>query len=153
MSAPARPAPRQLWLVWLGVSAIVFALLLTTAAAISVTWDEPIYSQAAENAARWFGTLLRGGPGGAYEQTAFGVGWGLVNEHPPLVRVLNGLGWAVARGALLPADRAPGWEHGAGRVHRWRAGRGHGAAVRGGRRAVCRRRSRDHATRLLSRAS
>ena len=62
MSVSARPAPRQLWLVWLGVSAVVLALLLATAATISVTWDEPIYSQAAENAARWFGTLLRGGP-------------------------------------------------------------------------------------------
>ena len=105
MSAPARPAPGQLWLVWLGVSAVVLALLLTTAGAIGVTWDEPIYSQAAENAARWFGTLLQGGPAAAFEQTAFGVGWGLVNEHPPLVRVLNGLGWAVTRG-FLPAPTA-----------------------------------------------
>ena len=83
-----------------GVSAIVFALLLSTAASIGVTWDEPIYSQAAENAARWFGTLMRGGPAAAFEQTAFGVGWGLVNEHPPLVRVLNGLGWTLTRGVL-----------------------------------------------------
>jgi 4-amino-4-deoxy-L-arabinose transferase-like glycosyltransferase len=88
--------------VWFGVSAIVFALLLCTATSIGVTWDEPIYSQAAENAARWFGTLLRGGPSAAFEQTAFGIGWGLVNEHPPLVRVLNGLGWALTRG-VLPA--------------------------------------------------
>ena len=35
----------------------VLALLLSTAATVGVTWDEPIYSQAAENAARWFGTL------------------------------------------------------------------------------------------------
>ncbi len=88
--------------MWFGASAIVFALLLGTATSIGVTWDEPIYSQAAENAARWFGTLLTGGPGAAFEQTAFGVGWGLVNEHPPLVRVLNGLGWALTRG-VLPA--------------------------------------------------
>ena len=46
-----------------------------------------------------------GRPGAAFEQTAFGVGWGLVNEHPPLVRVLNGLGWAVTRG-VLPAPTA-----------------------------------------------
>ena len=80
----------------------VLALLFATSGAVGVTWDEPIYSQAAENAARWFGTLLRGGPGAAFAPNAFGVGWGLVNEHPPLVRVLNGLGWALTRG-VLPA--------------------------------------------------
>ena len=84
------------------MSVVVFGLLLTTAAAIGVTWDEPIYSQAAENAARWFGVLARGGPATAFEPTAFGVGWGLVNEHPPLVRVLNGLGWALTREMLPP---------------------------------------------------
>ena len=78
----------------------VFAVLFTTSGAIGVTWDEPINNQAAENVAHWFGTLLRGGPGAAFEQTAFGIGWGLNNEHPPLVRVLNGLGWALTRGAL-----------------------------------------------------
>ncbi len=105
MNTRAPSERRHHWPVWLGVSAIVFALLLCTAAPIGVTWDEPIYSQAAENAARWFGTLLRGGPGAAFEQTAFGIGWGLVNEHPPLVRVLNGLGWALARG-VIPAPTA-----------------------------------------------
>ena len=102
MNAPAQPTRGQLWLVWLGVSAVVLALLLATAASISITWDEPIYSQAAENAARWFGVLTHGGPAAAFAQTAFGVGWGLVNEHPPLVRVLNGFGWALTRG-FLPA--------------------------------------------------
>ncbi len=78
----------------------VLAVLLATSAAIGVTWDEPINSQAAENAARWFGTLWTGGPDAAFEQTAFGVGWGLNNEHPPLMRVLSGLGWALTRGVL-----------------------------------------------------
>jgi 4-amino-4-deoxy-L-arabinose transferase-like glycosyltransferase len=90
--------------VKLGVltTAAVLVLLLATAAPIGVTWDEPIYSQAAENVARWFGVLIDGGPAAAFAQTAFGVGWGLVNEHPPLVRVLNGFGWALTRG-ILPA--------------------------------------------------
>ena len=105
MNAPAQPTRGQLWLVWLGVSAVVLVLLLATAAPISVTWDEPIYSQAAENAARWFGVLVHGGPAAAFAQTAFGGGWGLVNEHPPLVRVLNGFGWALTRG-FLPAPTA-----------------------------------------------
>ena len=80
----------------------MLVLLLATAAPIGVTWDEPIYSQADENAARWFGVLMHGGPAAAFAQTAFGVGWGLVNEHSPLVRVLNSLGWALTRG-ILPA--------------------------------------------------
>ena len=105
MNAPALPTRGQLWLVWLGVSAVVLVLLLATSAPIGVTWDEPIYSQAAENAARWFGVLVRGGPAAAFEQTAFGVGWGLVNEHPPLVRLLNGFGWALTRG-FFPAPTA-----------------------------------------------
>jgi 4-amino-4-deoxy-L-arabinose transferase-like glycosyltransferase len=90
--------------VRLGLLAAVvgFLLLLATSGAIGVTWDEPIYSQAAENAARWFGALLQGGPGAAFAPNAFGVGWGLVNEHPPLVRVLNGLGWVLTR-EVLPA--------------------------------------------------
>ena len=67
---------------------------------IGVIWDEPIYSQAAENAVHWFGVLMHGGPAAAFAQTAFGVGWGLVNEHPPLVRVLNGFGWALTSGFL-----------------------------------------------------
>ena len=83
-------------------AAAVLVLLLATAAPVGVTWDEPIYSQAAENAARWFGVLVHGGPAAAFAETAFGVGWGLVNEHPPLVRVLNGFGWALTRG-FLPA--------------------------------------------------
>ena len=109
MIAPTRPTRRQLWLIWFGVTVVALALLLCTAGTISVTWDEPIYSQAAENAARWFGTLLRGGPAAAFEQIAFGGGWGLVNEHPPLVRVLNGLGWLLTRGILpLPAAHRVG---------------------------------------------
>jgi 4-amino-4-deoxy-L-arabinose transferase-like glycosyltransferase len=87
------------------VAAAALVLLLTTAGTIGVTWDEPINSRAAENAARWFDTLLRGGPTAAFEQTTFGVGWGLNNEHPPLVRALNGLGWALARG-VIPSPTA-----------------------------------------------
>ncbi len=80
----------------------VVVILLLSAGEVGVTWDEPIYNQAAENAVHWFGTLLRGGPGAAFEQTAFGLGWGLVNEHPPLARLLNALGWVLTRAFLPP---------------------------------------------------
>ena len=106
MNASAQPTRGQLWLLWLGVSAAVLVLLLATAAPVGVTWDEPIYSQAAENAARWFGVLVHGGPAAAFAQIAFGGGWGLVNEHPPLVRVLNGFGWALTPRLPPGADRA-----------------------------------------------
>ena len=68
---------RQHWLVGLGVAAVVFVLLLSTATSVGVTWDEPIYSQAAENAARWFGTLLRGGAvrRSSRPPLAWGGGW------------------------------------------------------------------------------
>jgi hypothetical protein len=81
------------------------AALVLTAGPIGVTWDEPIYSQAAERAASWLGMIARGDLAQAFDPYTFGISWGLVNEHPPLVRVLNGLGWAATRG-LLPLPMA-----------------------------------------------
>ena len=153
MIAPAQSTRRHLWLVFLGVTVVVLALLLSTAATVGVTWDEPIYSQAAENAAHWFGTLLlRGGPAAAFAQTAFGVGWGLVNEHPPLVRVLNGFGWVLTRGS---SRRRPCIASGVCCSPRslsacWPRQR---AALRVGRRPVCRCRRRGDASSLLPRPS
>jgi hypothetical protein len=81
---------------------ITFALLFATAGSIGVAWDEPIYSEAAERAARWFGLFLRGEFAQMIDPYTFGISWGLVNEHPPLLRMLNGLGWALTRD-WLPA--------------------------------------------------
>lgn len=83
----------------------MFAALLFTAAPIGVTWDEPIYAEAAERAARWLGLIAQGKFVQAFDPYTFGIGWGLVNEHPPLMRVLNGLGWIVTR-RLLPLPTA-----------------------------------------------
>lgn len=84
-------------------------LLLVTAGPIGVTWDEPIYSVAAENAAHWLGLVAHGDLARAFEQYTFGVSWGLVNEHPPLVRILNGLGWTLTRHVLaLPTAQRAG---------------------------------------------
>jgi 4-amino-4-deoxy-L-arabinose transferase-like glycosyltransferase len=79
---------------------ITFALLLATVRSIGVAWDEPIYNEATERAARWFGLLLRGDFAGAVNPYTFGVSWGLVNEHPPLMRLVNGLGWTLTQGWL-----------------------------------------------------
>jgi 4-amino-4-deoxy-L-arabinose transferase-like glycosyltransferase len=82
------------------VGLAVLDLLVLTAGPVGVTWDEPIYSEAAERVARWLGIVARGDLAQAFDPYAFGISWGLVNEHPPLVRVLNGLGWALTRNVL-----------------------------------------------------
>jgi len=79
-----------------------FLILLLTAGDVGVTWDEPIYSEAAERAAHWLSMMTRGESQTAWDARTFGISWGLVNEHPPLVRVLSGLGWALTRGVLPP---------------------------------------------------
>jgi len=79
-----------------------FLILLLTAGDVGVTWDEPIYSEAAERAAHWLRLVTRGESQTAWDARTFGISWGLVNEHPPLVRVLSGLGWALTRGVLPP---------------------------------------------------
>ncbi len=81
---------------------ITFVLLLATSAGVGVVWDEPIYIEATERAARWFGLIFDGKFGQAFEQYTFGISWGLVNEHPPLLRYVNAGGWAMTRG-WLPA--------------------------------------------------
>lgn len=86
------------WLTGLAV----FVLLLLTAGRIGVTWDEPIYVEAGERAARWLGLLLTGQVTQAFDPYTFGISWGLVNEHPPLMRVVSGLGWALSQN-WLPA--------------------------------------------------
>jgi len=80
---------------------LTFALLMSTAGDIGVTWDEPIYATCAENVAWWLKTLLRD-PAAAFAPEAIGRGWGLAHEHPPLVRVVSGLGWMLTKAWLPP---------------------------------------------------
>jgi 4-amino-4-deoxy-L-arabinose transferase-like glycosyltransferase len=72
-----------------------FLLLVTTAGTVGVTWDEPIYSEATERAAHWLHLIMRGEFSQAIDPYTFGVSWGLVNEHPPLLRFLNAVGWML----------------------------------------------------------
>ena len=81
---------------------ITFVLLAATSAGVGVVWDEPIYVEATERAARWFGLIFNGQFGQAFEQYTFGISWGLVHEHPPLFRYVNALGWTLTRD-WLPA--------------------------------------------------
>jgi 4-amino-4-deoxy-L-arabinose transferase-like glycosyltransferase len=81
---------------------ITFVLLAATSAGVGVVWDEPIYVEATERAARWFGLIFSGQFGQAFEQYTFGISWGLVHEHPPLFRYVNALGWTLTRD-WLPA--------------------------------------------------
>jgi 4-amino-4-deoxy-L-arabinose transferase-like glycosyltransferase len=78
----------------------VLVLLLATSGTVGVTWDEPIYSEAAERSANWLGLVVQGDLQQAFNATTFGISWGLVSEHPPLVRVVGGLGWALTRAVL-----------------------------------------------------
>ena len=84
------------------VALSAFIWIFSTSNAISITWDEPIYAEVAERAATWFGIVLHGKWDTAFDPMTFGFSWGLDNEHPPLTRVINGLGWALTRGFLQP---------------------------------------------------
>lgn len=91
---------RRAWAAGVSFAAVAFLLLFFTSSAIGVTWDEPIYNTTAEAAARWLGLIVRGRLAEAFDPFVFGVSWGLMNEHPPLMRVVNGLGWMLTRDFL-----------------------------------------------------
>ena len=87
----------------------IFALLFTTESQIGLIWDEPIYMTTGEQAIHWLGLFAQGRVGEAFADVPFGTGWGLSNEHPPLTRVLTGLGWWATRDLLpLPTSQRVG---------------------------------------------
>ncbi|MEM4724818.1 MAG: hypothetical protein QXP01_07380, partial [Candidatus Hadarchaeum sp.] len=88
------------WFIGTAFAILTFLVLLFTTPEIGVTWDEPIYNTTAEAAARWLGLIVRGQLAEAFDPFVFGVSWGLMNEHPPLMRVVNGLGWVLTRHIL-----------------------------------------------------
>jgi 4-amino-4-deoxy-L-arabinose transferase-like glycosyltransferase len=77
-----------------------FLLLLATSGPVGVTWDEPIYSEATERAAHWLSLIVRGEFQQAVDPYTFGISWGLANEHPPLLRFINGIGWMLTHSWL-----------------------------------------------------
>jgi hypothetical protein len=91
------------------IAVFVFTLLLSSAGSIGLTWDEPINMETGERAARWLGLFAQGKVSEAFEPIPFGLAWGLNNEHPPLTRVVTGLGWAATRTFLpLPTSQRVG---------------------------------------------
>ena len=74
-----------------------FLVLVLTANDVGITWDEPIYIETSMRAIHWIGLLLHGEFQQAFEPVTFGVSWGLNAEHPPLMRLVWGLGWIITR--------------------------------------------------------
>jgi len=86
----------------LAVALIATILLFLTAGDVGVTWDEPIYIETGLRAVHWLGLILRGDIQQAFEPVTFGVSWGLNHEHPPLMRLVWGMGWVITRGFVSP---------------------------------------------------
>jgi 4-amino-4-deoxy-L-arabinose transferase-like glycosyltransferase len=87
--------------------ALLTAVFLTsTASDIGLTWDEPIYIEAAKSYVAWFGELITR-PLDALSNSGIDRFWGLNHEHPPVDKVWSGLVWSVARYFLsdIPAHR------------------------------------------------
>ncbi len=84
------------------VALIATAVLFLTVGDVGITWDEPIYIETAQRAMHWFGLILRGDWQQAFDPITFGISWGLNHEHPPLMRVIWGLGWALTRDVFAP---------------------------------------------------
>lgn len=95
-----RSERKRYWYTGTTFAILTFLVLLLTTDEIGVTWDEPIYNTTAEAAARWLGLIVRGQFAQAFDPFVFGVSWGLMNEHPPLMRIVNGLGWVLTRNVL-----------------------------------------------------
>lgn len=87
----------------------VFLILFVSERDLGVAWDEPIYTMGGERIVAWLGLLgdglRRGDLGAALDPTAIGYSFGLGHEHPPLGKLISGLGWALTR-AWLPLPTA-----------------------------------------------
>ncbi len=89
-----------------GLCAVYVALLLSTADAIGLARDEGIYVGAADAYAGWVQLLFRE-PGVALEQRSIDQAFRINREHPPLMKVLSGLGHlAHQRWLLFPSESA-----------------------------------------------
>lgn len=93
---------RHAGMLGMAVALIATTILFVTVGDVGITWDEPIYIETAHRAIRWLGLILQGDWQQALDPITFGVSWGLNHEHPPLMRVVWGLGWALTRDILSP---------------------------------------------------
>jgi 4-amino-4-deoxy-L-arabinose transferase-like glycosyltransferase len=77
--------------------ACVTAIILTvTAPDIGLTYDEPVYIQAAQSYTRWLGMLARQ-PALALSAKTIDAYWTINHEHPPVEKIWSGLVLYVAR--------------------------------------------------------
>jgi 4-amino-4-deoxy-L-arabinose transferase-like glycosyltransferase len=93
-------------LIALLLALITAVFLIITAGDIGLTWDEPIYIEAAESYVAWFGEIVTH-PLVALSSQGIDRFWTLNHEHPPVDKVWSGVVWSVARYFLsdIPAHR------------------------------------------------
>ncbi len=78
---------------------VTVVLLVATAPAIGLTWDEPAYIVASESCVAWMEELVTR-PGYALSAKGILTYWTANHEHPPLDKIWSGLVWSVARFVL-----------------------------------------------------
>lgn len=87
------------WTIALLLASVTVVLLVATAPAIGLTWDEPAYIVASESYAAWMGELVTH-PSYALSAEGISTYWTANHEHPPLDKIWSGLVWSVARFVL-----------------------------------------------------
>jgi 4-amino-4-deoxy-L-arabinose transferase-like glycosyltransferase len=78
------------------LAGLTIILLVATAPAVGLTWDEPSYMGSAESYAHWVGVLVRH-PTQAFSAQTIDAYWTSGREHPPLDKLWSGLVWEAAR--------------------------------------------------------
>jgi len=78
------------------LAGLTMVLLVATAPAVGLTWDEPSQIGASESYMHWVGLALRH-PTQALGSEAISTYWTPNREHPPLDKLWSGLVWEAAR--------------------------------------------------------
>ena len=92
---------KHLWPPKNGIIAIFLAcvttiILTVTSPNIGVTWDEPVFTEAAQSYAKWIYMLAKE-PARALNSATIDTYWIIQNDHPPLGKVWPGLVWLASR--------------------------------------------------------